>query len=240
MPDRSSVPAAMFLGLFVAAGLAALGWLLSDGLLRFKSLDRTVSVKGLSEREVPADVAIWPIKFSETGNDLGPLYANLQAKGKLVRDFLLGAGFTDGELSVSAPSIIDRKAQGYGDQRAVEFRYSGTATITVYTQQVDRVRIAMQTLVELGKQGVAISGEEYGARTEFVFTKLNELKPEMVEEATKSAREVAEKFARDSQSRLGRIRSANQGLFSISDRDSNTPHIKRVRVVSTVEYYLVD
>ena len=240
MPDRSSVPAALMLGTLFAIGLSALGWLLADGLLRFKSLDRIVSVKGLAEREVAADVAIWPIKFSETENDLGALYANLQTKGKLVRQFLLDAGFDDGELSVSAPSIVDRKAQGYGDQRGVEFRYSGSATITVYTKQVDRVRIAMQTLVELGKQGVAISGEEYGARTEFVFTGLNELKPAMIEEATKAAREVAEKFARDSQSRLGRIRSANQGLFSISDRDSNTPHIKRVRVVSTVEYYLVD
>lgn len=243
MIDRtpaSSVPAALLLGLLVAAGLAALGYLLADGLLRFKGLDRTVSVKGLSEREVPADVAIWPIKFSETGNELGPLYAALQDKGKLVREFLLEAGFEEGEISLSAPALVDKKAQGYGDPRAVEFRYAGSATLTVYTPKVEKVRQAMQTLVELGKQGVVISGEEYGATTEFVFTGLNEIKPAMIEEATKSAREVAEKFARDSQSRLGRIRTASQGLFSIQDRDSNTPHIKRVRVVSTVEYYLVD
>jgi len=239
-PPARNDGAALLLGLFVALGLTALGYLLSDGLLRFKALDRTVSVKGLSEREVPADVAIWPIKFSETSNDLGGLYAALQSKGELVRVFLLESGFEEGEISLSAPAIVDRKAQAYGDSQRVEFRYAGSTTVTVYTHQVDRARAAMQRLVELGKQGVAISGEEYGARTEFVFTKLNELKPEMVEEATRSAREVAEKFARDSQSQLGRIRTASQGLFSIQDRDGNTPYIKRVRVVSTVEYYLVD
>lgn len=239
-PSARNDGAALLLGLCIVAGLAALGYLLSDGLLRFKALDRTVTVKGLSEREVPADVAIWPIKFSETSNDLGGLYAALQSKGELVRGFLIESGFGEGEISLSAPAIVDRKAQGYGDQQGLEFRYSGSTTVTVYTQQVDLARDAMQRLVELGKQGVAISGAEYGARTEFVFTKLNEQKPEMVEEATRSAREVAEKFARDSQSQLGRIRTASQGLFSIQDRDSNTPHIKRVRVVSTVEYYLVD
>lgn len=238
--SRPNVAGAVLLGALIAVGLASLGYLLADGLLRFKGMDRTVSVKGLSEREVPADVAIWPIRFSETNNDLGALYAALQQQGVRVREFLVEAGFGDDEISLSAPSIVDRKAQGYGDQRAVEFRYAGSATITVYSRQVERVREAMQTLVELGKQGIAISGEEYGARTEFVFTGLNEIKPAMIEEATKSAREVAEKFARDSQSRLGRIRSANQGLFSIADRDSNTPYIKRVRVVSTVEYFLVD
>jgi len=235
----ASLPAAFLLGALVAIGLAALGHLLADGLLRFKSMDRTVTVKGLAEREVAADVAIWPIKFSETGNDLAALYGTLQDKGALVEAFLLEAGFDAEELSLSAPSIVDRKAQGY-DASRIEFRYSGSATMTVYTGRVEHVRSAMQELVELGKRGVAISGEEYGSRTEFLFTGLNDIKPAMIEEATTAAREVADKFARDSQSRLGRIRTARQGLFSIQDRDSNTPHIKRVRVVSTIEYYLVD
>ena len=99
---------------------------------------------------------------------------------------------------------------------------------------------AMRRLTELGKQGIAIAGEDYGVRTEFLYTALNDIKPAMIEEATRNAREVAAKFAQDSESRLGKIRTANQGLFSIQDRDSNTAHIKKVRVVSTVEYYLVD
>ena len=231
---------ALALGIVLAIGLAAQAWLLSQGLLRFKALDRTVAVKGLAEREVPADVAIWPIQFSEADNDLGALYASLEAKNALVRDFVEGAGFEAKEISTSAPAIVDRKAQTYADTAAIEFRYVGTSTITVYTNQVERLRAAMQSLAELGKRGVAIVGQGHGTRPEFLYTGLNEIKPAMIEEATKSAREVAEKFARDSESRLGRIRTASQGQFSIQDRDSNTPHIKRVRVVSTVEYYLVD
>jgi hypothetical protein len=235
-----STPAAFTLGLLLAVGLALLGYLLADGLLRFKALDRTVSVKGLAEREVPADIAIWPIKFSETDNDLGALYTRLERNNVLVREFLRRAGFGDAEITVSAPAIFDRKAQAYGNVERVEFRYAGTSALTVYSPKVEQVRTAMQTLAELGKQGVAIAGEQHDTRTEFLFTGLNDIKPAMIEEATKAAREVAEKFARDSDSRLGKIRTASQGLFSIQDRDSNTPHIKRVRVVSTVEYYLVD
>lgn len=235
-----STPAAFILGLLLAIGLGVLGHLLAEGLLRFKALDRTVTVKGLAERELPADVAIWPIKFTETDNDLASLYARLQRNNALVREFLQQAGFTDDEISVSAPAIVDRKAQAYGDTGPVDFRYAGHSTLTVYSRQVAQVRAAMQTLAELGKKGVAIAGEQHGTRTEFLFTGLNDIKPAMIEAATKAAREVAEKFARDSSSRLGKIRTARQGLFSIQDRDRNTPHIKRVRVVSTVEYYLAD
>jgi hypothetical protein len=112
--------------------------------------------------------------------------------------------------------------------------------VTVYSEDVDLVRKTLESVVDLGKQGIAISGEDYQAKTVFMFTKLNELKPAMIEEATKNARAVAEKFAQDSKSRLGKIRSARQGQFSIQDRDSGTPHMKRVRVVSTIAYYLSD
>ena len=120
------------------------------------------------------------------------------------------------------------------------FRYAATAVVTLYTGKVEAVRSAMAKLVELGKQGIAISGQDYQTRTEFLFTELNSIKPAMIEEATRNARQVAEKFAQDSNSRLGKIRRAQQGQFSISDRDSNTPYIKKVRVVSTLEYYLSD
>ena len=112
--------------------------------------------------------------------------------------------------------------------------------ITVYSEKIGLVRKTQNELAELGKKGIVFGGAEYGQRTEYLFTKLNDLKPAMIEEATRKAREVAEKFAADSNSTLGKIKSANQGQFTVNDRDSNTPHIKNVRVVSTVEYYLSD
>jgi hypothetical protein len=239
MENRSNL-AALILGGLLCAGLIGLGYLLSSGAVRFKTLDRTVTVKGLSEREVAATVAIWPIRFSEADNDLASLVSAVQSKSALIVAFLQDSGFSDDEISISPPAIIDRQAQGYVESSKVPFRYTATAALTLYTDKVEAVRGAMAKLVELGKQGVAISGQDYQTRTEFLFTELNSIKPAMIEEATRNAREVAEKFAQDSSSRLGKIRRAQQGQFSISDRDSNTPYIKKVRVVSTLEYYLSD
>ena len=240
MNDRSQLAASFVLGALLCAGVLGLGFLVARGAFSIKALDRTVTVKGLSEREVPADVAIWPIRFSVTGDDLGALYASVEKSDAQVVDFLRAKGFGDPEISVGAPSITDREAQGYARDQGPRFRYTATSTITVYSNQVDKVRATMNSLVELGKQGLALSGQDYEARTQVLFTKLNDLKPAMVEEATRNAREVATRFAKDSESTLGKIRSASQGQFSIEDRDSNTPHVKKVRVVSTVEYYLSD
>lgn len=237
--ENRGVGAAFIKGLFVCAGLCVLGYCLYTGIVYFKTVDRTVTVKGLSERDVPADIAIWPIKFSEAGNDLAELYAAIAAKAGTIVAFLKQKGFADSEITLSPPSITDRQAEGSGTQ-APRFRYTGRAVVTVYTKKVDAVRQAAQGMVELGRQGIVLAGDDYDARTQYVFTRLNELKPAMVEEATRNAREVAQKFARDSDSRLGKIRHASQGLFSIQDRDSTTPFIKKVRVVSTVEYYLSD
>jgi len=231
---------ALVLGSLLGAGLALLGYLLAAGLLQFKAMDRTVAVKGLSEREIPADVAIWPVRFSEAGNDLNEMFSAIQAKNTLVIEFLKSKDFTDEEIFVSAPAIIDKQAQSYGDVQKIPYRYSGHSTITVYTNKVEAVTRIMKSLVELGKKGIAISGQDHNAKVQFLFTKLNEVKPPMIEEATKNARETAEKFAADSKSKLGKIKHANQGQFSINDRDSNTPHIKKIRVVATVEYYLSD
>lgn len=240
MGNRSNLAAALILGAFLCAGLIGLGYLLSSGAIRFKTLDRTVTVKGLSEQEVAATVAIWPIRFSEADNDLASLVSAVQRKTALIVAFLQGSGFNEDEISISPPAITDRQAQGYADSSKVPFRYTATAAVNLYTGKVEAVRGAMAKLVELGKQGIAISGQDYQTRTEFLFTELNSIKPAMIEEATRNARQVAEKFAQDSSSRLGKIRRAQQGQFSISDRDSNTPYIKKVRVVSTLEYYLSD
>jgi len=238
--DSKKIVEATILGAFLCAGLVALGVLISDGVVKMKGLDRTVTVKGLSEREVPANIAIWPIKFAIADNDLAGLYSALQEKTDIVVEFLKKSGFTDEDISVSPPAITDRQAQGYVDSSKITFRYTASSTISVYSDKVDAVRTAMKKLVELGKQGIAIAGQDYDARTQFLFTNLNEIKPAMIEEATKKARQVAEKFAKDSSSKLGKLKKARQGQFSINDRDTNTPFVKKVRVVSTLEYYLSD
>jgi hypothetical protein len=238
--DNSRYKEAAVFGAAVAIGLVVVGLLVSNSTVSIKRADRTVVVKGLSERDMPADVAIWPITFNEAANDLNALYQSLENKKAQVVEFLLKNGFKNDEISLSAPKITDRLAQEYVDAEKVRFRYSARVTVTVYTGNVGLVRESMKHLVDLGKKGIAIGGEDYQTKPEYLFTKLNELKPQMIEEATKNAREVADKFASDSKSTLGKIKHAEQGQFTINDRDSNTPEIKKVRVVSTVEFYLSD
>jgi hypothetical protein len=227
--------------LVLALGMAAAAWLLADGLIRFKQFERSVEVKGLAEREVPADTAIWPIVFSEADADLARLYQTLQRKNAVIIAFLETQGFKAEEISVSSPSINDRQAQDYGNaDLANRLRYTGKSVVTVYTRQVDGVLQAMPRLSVLGEQGIALSPGDYDTRPRFLFTGLNQLKPEMIEEATRNARLAAEKFAKDSDSSLGKIKRASQGQFSIEDRDASTAQIKKVRVVSTVDYFLAD
>lgn len=230
---------AAIIGICLVLAGGVLGWSLGTGAMNVKALDRTVVVKGLAEREVPADIVIWPIAFTAADNDLNALYATLEKQSRAIEEFLAAAGVPSAEVTRNAPAIVDKLAQQYGNNEA-RFRYSATQIVTVYSQQVDLVRKAQRGLADLGRQGIVFSGEQYGYATEYMFTGLNDIKPGMVEEATRNAREVAEKFARDSQSTLGKIKSAQQGQFSISNRDGNNPHIKKVRVVSTVEYYLSD
>ncbi len=235
--DRIS---AFILGTFILAGLAVLGYLLGSAAIRFKEYERTVTVKGLSEREYPADIVIWPIQFTETGNDLTKLYDAIDASAAKIRRFLEKKGIDPGEITISPPTVTDKSAQQYGGGAKAQFRYTGIQTVTVYSRNVGQVRKVMGSLSELGKTGIAFTGGNYQDQTEYLFTRLNEVKPEMIEDATRKARVVAEKFAADSRSRLGKIKRAFQGQFSITPRDKNNPHIKKVRVVSTVEYYLSD
>ena len=228
------------LGASLLLGFIALGWLLGHAAVKVKRLERTVVVKGLSEREVPADIAIWPLTFQEASNDLNALFGSLQKKNGQITDFLAGHGIAKDAITVGAPNVTDRFAQSYGDTSNIAYRYTANSTVTVFSTDVEAVRKAMRDVITLGKQGVALSGEGYQNQTQFEFSGLSKLKPAMIEEATKNARSVAEKFAEDSESRLGKIRSAQQGQFSIENRDSTTAHIKKVRVVATIEYYLAD
>ncbi len=230
----------IYLGALLSAGLMIMAVLLGNAAMRVKSLDRTVVVKGLSEREVPADRAIWPLTFRVASNDLNGLFETIQKKNLQIVEFLSTHGIARDAITIAPPEVMDRLAQAYGDTNNLPFRYTGGSTVTAYTEDVEAVRSAMKDVITLGKQGVALSGEGYQGQTQFVFSGLSALKPGMIEEATNDARGVAEKFAADSDSRLGKIKSASQGQFSIENRDNTTPHIKRVRVVSTVEYYLAD
>lgn len=222
--------------LILCLGLVIMGELLRSGV----ETDRVVTVKGLSEKEVPADKVTWPLVYKELGNDPAEMYERLARKNQTVIAFLKEKGLSENEISINAPQVTDRQADSY-DQNHILYRYKATSVITVTSNQVELVRKIMQSQSELMKMGIALVTEEYGNNTvKYEFTGLNKIKPDMVEESTKNARATAEKFAKDSESKLGKIRKASQGQFSIENRDMNTPYIKRVRVVSTVEYYIED
>ncbi len=230
----------LIIGISLLLSFIILGIFINSGIEKFKAYERTVTVKGLSEREVPADLAIWPITYDVASNSISDLYDELDQNQKIVRRFLKGLGFEDNEITLSIPFIVDKLARQYGNSYKVPFRFTGSQSVTVCSKKVDLVKKGMKKLIELGKKGIIFSGNEYENRPQFLFTRLNDIKPKMIEEATIKARQVALKFAKDSDSRLGKIKRARQGQFSIRDRDENTPYIKKVRVVSTIEYYLVD
>jgi uncharacterized protein len=235
-----SSTSAVILGISLIAGLSLLGFLLGSYAVTVKEYERTVTVRGLAEQEHHADVVIWPIQFTLAGNELEALYTEIDESTAKIRSFLGQNGLGPESVTLSPPAIIDRLAQGYGDSSQVEFRYGATQTLTVYSNDIVGVRSVMGSMSELGREGIVFSGSEYHLQPEYLFSRLNDIKPEMIEVATKEARSAAQKFAADSQSSLGKIRNASQGQFSISDRDRNNPHIKKVRVVVTVEYYLSD
>lgn len=231
---------AFILGLFVFLGLAVLGYLLADAAIRYKEYERTVTVKGLAEQEYPADIVIWPVQFTIANNDLAELYDAIEKSTNKIRKYLQANGIAASEITLSSPAITDKSAQSYSSAQQAEFRYSAIQVVTVYSRNIKQVRRVMAGLPQLGKQGIAFTGGNYETRPEYIFASLNDIKPAMIEQATTKAREVATKFANDSRSKLGKIKRASQGQFSITGRDKNNPHIKRIRVVSTVEYYLSD
>ncbi len=225
--------------IILALGTLLLGVCIYLGLAAFASKDRVVSVRGLAEREVKADHVIWPITYKTTGNDLQAIYANLNSVTPRIEAFLTANGVKRADISVGAPQIVDLRAERYSSaEDAARDRYNVTTVITVSSAQVDLVRGLMSRMGELLKQGIAISAGDYGSQVQYEFTSLNKVKPQMIEEATKNAREAAVKFANDSESKLGKIKSASQGLFTIDDRDQYTPYVKKVRVVTSVDFFL--
>lgn len=225
-------------GLFIMVGLVVLGMMIPRAVDRFRSFDRMVNVKGLCEKEVKADKVIWPVVYRVMANDIQTVYDQTDRNNAEIMAFLKAGGIDAAEITVSVPEISDKYATEYGSNDRA-YRFIAKNVITVCTSDVDAVLALMSNQSDLLKKGIVIGGSnEWENPVEFKYEGLNEIKPEMIEEATRNAREAAEKFAKDSDSKLGKIKTANQGTFTIENRDSNTPYIKRVRVVTSVTYYL--
>lgn len=223
----------------VALAIVILGLCLKGGIDNFTNRDRIVTVRGLCEKEVPANKVTWPIVTKEVGNDLTVIYDKIQRTNQGILSFLKANGITESEISVNAPSVYDMTAERYSTQNQL-YRYQVTNVVVVTSEKVEQVRALIEKQTELLKQGIAVVAGDYQYSTQYEYTDLNSIKPEMIAEATQNAREAADKFAADSHSRLGKIKTASQGQFSINDRDQYTPNIKTVRVVTSITYYLED
>lgn len=225
-------------GLFIMAGLVVLGLMIPRAVDKYRSYDRTVNVKGLCEMEVKADKVIWPVVYRVMANDIQSVYDQTDRNNAEIIAFLEAGGIGRSEITVSVPEISDKYANEYGTNDRT-YRYIAKTVITVCTSEVDKVLSLMAGQSDLLKKGIVTgSANQWENPVEFRYEGLNDIKPQMIEEATMNAREAAQKFAKDSDSRLGKIKTASQGTFSIENRDSNTPYIKKVRVVTSVTYYL--
>ena len=224
----------------VAVGIIVLGFCIQSGLDSIANKDHQVNVKGLAEKEVKADKVTWPIVSKELGNDLPELYSLIGSKQAKIKAFLKRNGISDKEILVNAPQVTDLNAQDYTSSQSNLYRYNVTSVITVTSRQVDRVRSIIARQGELLKEGVAIVDGGYNNPVVYEYTAFKKLKPLMMKEAIENAEQTAGQFAENSHSKINKIVNADQGQFSIEDRDSNTPYIKKVRVVTSVTYSLKD
>ena len=225
-------------GLFIMVGLVVLGMMIPRAVGPYRACDRTVNVKGLCEKEVKADKVIWPVVYRVMANDIQSVYDQTDRNNAEIIAFLKAGGIDAAEITVSVPEISDKYATEYGSNDRA-YRFIAKNVITVCTSDVDAVLALMSEQADLLKKGIVTGGgNDWENPVEFKYEGLNDIKPEMIEEATRNAREAAQKFAKDSDSKLGKIKTANQGTFTIENRDSNTPYIKKVRVVTSVTYYL--
>ena len=237
MEQKNRIKEACIIAAGLVLGLVALGCCLKSGIDNFTNRDRKVTVKGLAEQIVEADKVTWPIQTKEIGNDLPSLYGKINATNAAVKAFLLKNGVKEDEISMNAPTVIDLNAERYGENTR-NYRYNITSTITVVSKNVKLIRGIMTRQGELLQQGIAIVDGGYEAPIRYDFVAFKEMKPEMMRVAIENAELTAQQFAENSHSQLNKIVTADQGQFSIEDRDENTPYIKKVRVVTTVTYSL--
>lgn len=218
----SIVLASLVLGIFMVCTVKTL-----------KSYDDTVLVRGLCEKEVPADRVVYRISYSEKSNSLADLRNTIRQNNDIIMEKLRSAGFKDDELKVGNASYDDRYTYA-NDVSQITFRYQANQTITVFSKNLDLVRKVQQTLeTDLVNQNILAS-----SWADYQFLGLNQIKPAMIAESLENARAAADEFAKNSHSRIGKMRTASQGYFEVEDLDENTPQVKKVRVVTTVEYYL--
>jgi len=240
------------LGLELAVGLMVGGWLLGTQIKATRLGDRYVSVRGLAERDVKSDLAIWPIDYKEAGDDLATLYSKTEADRKLILQFLSGQGIQASEIQLGVVRVVDTQANEYGGANRAAHRYIIDQQITVITARVDQIAAAAQKTIGLVQQGIVLNSGP-GQGVAYKFGGLNSIKPDMITEATRNARAAADRFASDSGSTVGAIRQANQGIFSILPANSggdtggsegyygssaDSSLMKKVRVVTSVDYYL--
>jgi len=229
------------LGLIVLAiSILLAGITLSNLQVKSKAYERSVEVKGLAEKEVKADLGVWPIQVTLAGNDLSVLKKDIDTQKEMVIEFFSEQGFNKEEFNAGPTNIQDGQANVYSGNQNARFRYIAQMEFTVRTGDLEKLQNALTASLELVSEGILIGSRDTWRPIQYLYTQLNDIKPQMIEEATKNAREVAEKFAMDSNSAVGKIKSARQGIFSISDRDQNTPYVKKVRVVTTIDYFLKD
>lgn len=242
------------LGSLLALGLIVGGWILGTQIKATRLGDRYVTVRGLAERNVKSDLAIWPIDYKEAGDELSSLYSKTEADRKVILQFLSQHGIQPSEIELGVVRVVDTQANEYGSGNRAPHRYIVELQVTVMTPKVDQIAAAAQKTMYLLQQGIVLNSNQ-GQGLSYKFTGLNSIKPDMITEATRNARSAAVRFASDSGSTVGSIRQANQGVFSIlaanSGGDTGEPDqmgsfissadsslMKTVRVVTSVQYYL--
>ncbi|MEE1211150.1 MAG: SIMPL domain-containing protein [Treponema sp.] len=211
--------------------------IISTGLTRIIKQDRSVTVRGLAEKEVAADLAIWPLTFTVGNNSLPKLQDDIINKTELAVKFLKNHSLTEDDYTIQAPGITDYSLDPYIDHDSISYNFLGKITVLVRTAKVQLVKQAQADSLKLASDGITVA-QNYDSRVTYEFTALNQIKPEMIAEATENARSAAEQFARDSHSKVGKIKKATQGLFSIEDAAIGLEERKNIRVVTTVEYSL--
>lgn len=230
-------------GLILCFGFMCAGFFPGYYYFETYKTNNSVVVKGLSEMNVKADLGIWNIKFSDTGNDITISQKKIASQLKTVINFLNKAGFAQNEISVGTLVVVDKLADRYASDVKPTYRYILTQGITVRSNNVDLIEKTYSSISQLLSKGIIFVGNEYSSPITYLFTGLNDIKPKMLEESTKSAKESANEFAKASDSKVGKIRKASQGVFSITPQDGGSERQasvidKKVRVVSTIEYWL--
>lgn len=225
--------------IIIAATVLIGAVILAFGMSNIMKSERTVTVRGLAEKEVDADLAVWKLSFSIGNNSLVSLQENVLQQTETVKTFLSDHGLPATDFTVLSPEINDATVNLYSNPENRSFDYVAKQTILVRSSNVQAVKKAAEDTIELLGKGVSVSSD-WDAKVQYYFNGLNEIKPEMIAEATKNARAAAEQFAHDSKSKVGKIKNATQGLFSIEDAAPGLEYRKNVRVVTTVVYTLAD